>query len=188
MIIVESPLRLAALVLGMLSTASFFTTPATSLLSTVFGALTLVIALGESRVMILMSLAQISVCIASLYYFGEALLFGYPSSLATGVVLSLVSLVAVYVESKLLVLRDRLGIPGVVVVVAIFVVLFFTYSRSLPAIGDLMREQLYGTIELISYGGLLYIGASLPYSSAILFGLVYFIYDLLRSVRLKEAV
>ncbi|MEM2006842.1 MAG: hypothetical protein QW154_04340 [Sulfolobales archaeon] len=188
MISVESPLKIAVIVLGVLSAVSFFAIPAASFLALVFGVLTTAITLSESRIAVLMPLLQTAVCIASLYYLGEALIYESPTSLVMGVALSLVSILMMYVESKLLVLRTGIGKTGVVVVTAVLATLLYTYTVSIPAVSNFMKEGLYGIIELIAYSGLLYIGASLPYSSIILFGLVYLIYDLLRSVRPKEVV
>ncbi|MEM0284771.1 MAG: hypothetical protein QW741_02640 [Sulfolobales archaeon] len=188
MISVESPLRIAVVVLGVLSAISFFAVPAASFLALVFGVLTIAITLSESRIAVLVPLLQIVVCLASLYYLGEALIYESPSSLVTGVALSLVSILMMYLESKLLILRTAVGKAGVVVVAAVFATLLYTYRASIPAVSSFMEEDLYGIIELIAYSGLLYIGASLPYSSVILFGLVYLVYDLLRSIRPKEVV
>ncbi|MEM1623418.1 MAG: hypothetical protein QW543_04705 [Sulfolobales archaeon] len=188
MISLESPLRTATIALGVLSAASFFAVPAASFLTLVFGALTVAIALSESRVAALIPLLQIAVCLASLYFLGEALAYESPSSLVMGVVLSLASILMMYVESKLIVLRTEMGKAGVAAVVAVFATLLYTCGESIPTVGKFMKEGLYGTVELIAYGGLLYVGASLPYSSVILFGLVYLVYDLLRSIRPKEVV
>lgn len=184
----ESPLRLAALALGILSIVSMFFAPAASFLSALFGALVAVVVVSESKIMMLVPLVQIAVCVASLYYLGEALLLGDPSSLALGVVLSVASLLMVYVEGKMLLMKRGIGKAGAAVVAIVSATLLYTYGISIPNLEAFMEEEPYGVIELTAYCGLLYIGASLPYSSAILFGLIYIVYDLLRSIRLKEVV
>lgn len=188
MIAAPSPLRLAAVSLGAISLMSLFSAPAASFLSALFGVLVAALVTSESKAMALIPLAHVAVCVASLYYLGEALLLGGPDSLTLGVVLSAVSLIMVYVEGKMLVLKAGVGRVGAAVVAIVLVVLLLTYSSSTRALEGVMEESLYGSIELVAYSGLVYVGASLPHSSAILFGLVYMVYDLLRSARPKEAI
>ncbi len=176
-------LRLAALTIGLLSLVSFFLAPGASLLAVVFGVLSLAVALEESRTAALLPLAQILASLASLYFLSEALLLGNPGSLALGVTLSAASILMVYVESKLLVLRRGIGATGIAVLTVVSAALVYSLSASQPALEELVGGRAYEPLEVVTYGGLLYVAASLPYSSVVLFGMVYLVYDLLRSVR-----
>ncbi len=179
-------LRLAALTVGLLSLVSFFLAPGASFLAAVFGVLSLAIALGKSRIAVLVFPAQILASLVSLYFLSEALALESPGSLLLGVTLSAFSILMVYVESKLFVLRSGIGVAGAAVLAAVSAVLVYALGASQPALEELSREWASSPLELVTYGGLLYVAASLPYSSMILFGMVYLAYDLLRSVRPEE--
>ncbi|MCS7099270.1 MAG: hypothetical protein RMH84_02445 [Sulfolobales archaeon] len=108
-----------------------------------------------------------------------------PGSLALGAALSISALLLAYVENKVLLLKSRIRGWVLVVLVATAGALVYTYLTSLGELSYLV-ENRYGPVEVAAYGGLLYIGASLPYSSVILFSLVYLIYDTLNSLRREE--
>ncbi|MCX8185411.1 MAG: hypothetical protein RMI56_02660 [Sulfolobales archaeon] len=148
--------------------------------------LTLALLTEKLRLYTLLPIAQTVASAASLYFLGEALVLRNPGSLALGVAFSVSALLVAYVENKVLLLKTRIGCRGTVVLIITVGTLLYTFVVSLPALSYVV-ENHYGIVEIAAYSGLLYVGASLPYSSIILFALVYLIYDTLHLLQSEES-
>ena len=173
-------LRTVALAVGLMSLVSLFAAPAASLLSFVHGAFVLPTALARSGLATVLPVAQMTASLAALYLFSRALLLAEPASVVLGSVLTVLALLLVYAGSMALVLRRGVNAPRCLLLLAIAALALYTLAEATSAPRQPPGGPAYVGIELVAYGGLLYIGSALPYSAIVVLSLVFLTCDLLR--------
>jgi len=183
----EPHFRLATIILYLMALISFFSAPAASFLAVIAGLTGVVATTGMSKAVLITAITQSGTGLASLYFLGEFLLTYSAEYLALGAVILVVSLLVLYVEVKVFILRRKLGKVDLLVMSVTAVALALTFYEALNSLGGFLEGFTWSPQELATLSGLLYMSATLPLSALIPFVLTYLVYSILRSMHAKES-
>lgn len=181
----EPHLRLATVILCLTAFISFFSAPVASFLAVIAGFIGVAVS-RMSKVILVTAMAQSGTGLVSLYFLGEFLLTHSAEYLALGAVILVISLLVLYVEVKVFILKSELGKADFLAISVTAVALVITFYEALDSLGGFLEGFTWSPQELVTLSGLLYIGGTLPLSTLILFVLTYLVYGILRSMHAKE--
>jgi len=179
-------LAYVALGLGVLALTSFLLIPLSSVLEVAFGTVATATLFRSFKVAAVASVVVATLGVVSLDLVLEASTLGNPYYLALAMLLNLVALLVTYVICRVVITRGGFGIlRALLVLLTSSLAIALLHPSSVERLAELVK--LKGPLEVVAYGGLMVFGTSLPYSATIVLLLVYFLYDILSSVRVEEA-